>query len=65
MAVLGQGDVTVLNDRGEVTERVKTAGASPTNVAFGPSGSGTLYCTENGGRIEVFDVNVDGLPLHG
>ena len=57
VAVVGQQDVTVLH-------RIPLAGPAPTNVAFGPAGSGKLYVTEQGvGNLEVHEVGTDGLPL--
>jgi len=65
VTVVGQGDVTVLGPDGGVVDRIRTRGALPSNVAFGPSGSRRLYVTEDEfGAMEVFDVGVDGLPLH-
>lgn len=65
VAVLSQGDVTVLDRDGSVARRVKTQGTLPTNVAFGPPGQGRLFVTEIAlGQIEILDVGVDGLALH-
>lgn len=65
VAVLGQGDVTVVDRDGGVVERHETAGSLPTNVAFGPPGSRRIHVTEDvHGRIELFDVGADGAPLH-
>ena len=64
-AVFGQGDMTVLGPDGGVVERLEVAGSAPTNVAFGRPGEGRLYVVEDEhGRMEVYDVGVDGLPLH-
>jgi gluconolactonase len=64
-AVFGQGDVTVLDTEGQLVRRIETAGAFPTNVAFGPDGEKKIYVTENEfGQIEVFDVETAGLPLY-
>ena len=66
VAVLGQGDVTVLSPDGEVVERLPLEGKLPTNVAFGPPGTKRIYVTEQDvGRMEVLEVDTDGLPLHG
>ncbi|MBN1400588.1 MAG: SMP-30/gluconolactonase/LRE family protein [Anaerolineae bacterium] len=63
VAVVGQGDVTVLSPHGEVVRRLRTGGGFPTNLAFGPAGSGRLYVTEiEQGVLEVHDVGVDGVP---
>lgn len=65
VAVIIQGDVTVLDQDGSVVERIKTDGNFPTNVCFGPPGSKKIYVTEDEkGTIEVFDVDTDGLPLY-
>ena len=64
VAVVGQQDVTVLGPEGEVVRRIALEGPNPTNVAFGPAGSGKLYVTEQGvGHLEVHEVDTDGLPL--
>lgn len=65
VTVSRQGDVAIMNNKGEVTRRIQLHGPSPTNVAFGPSGSGRIYVTEQGiGYLEAHDVGKDGLPLH-
>ena len=64
VAVFGQGDVTVLGKKGEVVERIPTAGKLPTNVAFALPGRKRIHVTEyEFGQMEVFDVPADGLPL--
>jgi len=64
VATLGHGDITVLDQNGVIIERIKAAGRLTTNLAFGPKGSKKIYVTEvEFGRIEVFDVGVDGLSL--
>jgi gluconolactonase len=64
VAVVGQQDVTVLGPDGKAVNRIPLAGPAPTNVAFGPKGSGKLYVTEQGvGNLEVHEVDTDGLPL--
>jgi gluconolactonase len=64
VAVLGQGDVTVIDRAGRVLERYKTAGSLPTNVAFGRRGSRRIYVTEDvHGQIEIFEALADGLPV--
>ena len=65
VAVVWQGDVTVLGPDGQTIRRIQTAGLGPTNVAFGPPGSNNIYVTDQGdGRFEMFDVHTDGLPLY-
>lgn len=64
VAVVGQQDITVLGPDGKVVRRIELQGPAPTNVAFGPAGSGKLYVTEQGvGHLEVHEVDTDGLPL--
>jgi gluconolactonase len=64
VAVFGQGDVTVLGTKGEVLERIPTAGKLPTNVAFALPGSKRIHVTEyEFGQLETFNVATDGLPL--
>ena len=64
VAVFGQKDVTVLGSRGEVVERIPTAGKLPTNVAFALSGQKMLHITEyEFGQMEVANVPNGGLPL--
>jgi gluconolactonase len=63
-AVVGQGDVTVVDMNGDVVERIPVGGDQPTNVAFGPAGSGDIYVTvKDAGTLERHQVGVDGLPL--
>jgi gluconolactonase len=65
VTVFGQGDVTVLGPDGAVVKRLKTEGSSPTNLAFGPTGSQKIYATETEfGTLEVLEAGTDGLPLH-
>lgn len=64
-AVVGQGDVTVIDTNGSVVERIPVGGVQPTNVAFGPRGSGDIFVTvKDAGTLERHHVGVDGLPLH-
>jgi len=63
VTVYGQGDVTVLGREGQVLERIKTAGARPTNLVFRQS-EPRIYVTEvEHGALEVHDVGTAGLPL--
>ena len=63
-AVVGQGDVTVVDTTGNIVERFPVGGKQPTNVAFGPRGSGDIYVTiKDAGTLERHHVGVDGLPL--
>ncbi len=64
-AVVGQGDVTVLDSNGAVINRIQLAGLRPTNVAFGPDGEHKIYVTEQGvGHFEVHDVDTAGQALY-
>ena len=64
VAVYGQGDVTVLDPRGEVVRRIETPGRQTTNACFGFGDSEDLYVTEyEHGHVERFDVGVRGFPL--
>ena len=60
-----QGDVAVMNQDGDVVDRIVLHGPSPTNLAFGPGGRRQIYVTEQGvGQFEVHDVPTAGMPLH-
>ena len=64
-AVVGQGDVTVVDTDGLVVNRIIVGGEQPTNVAFGRRNSGDLYVTvKDAGTLERCQVGVTGLPLH-
>ncbi|MBW1695288.1 MAG: SMP-30/gluconolactonase/LRE family protein [Deltaproteobacteria bacterium] len=64
VAVVWQGDVTVIDPDGKTIRRIPLAGKGPTNVAFGPPGSKKIYVTEQSvGQFEVHDVGADGMPL--
>lgn len=64
-AVVGQGDVTVVDTDGLVVNRIIVGGEQPTNVAFGRRNSGDLYVTvKDAGTLERCQVGVSGLPLH-
>jgi gluconolactonase len=66
VTVFAQGDVTILDAGGKVSDRIKTNGALPTNLAFGLPGDKRIYVTEDEhGTLEVFDVGVDGFKLYG
>jgi gluconolactonase len=65
VCVWGQGHVAVLDQQGNVIQRIGTAGLGPTNVAFGPAGEKRIYVTEDEfGNLEAFDVPTGGLPLY-
>ena len=60
-----QGDVAVMNQDGDVVDRIVLDGPSPTNLSFGPVGQHKIYVTEQGvGQFEVHDVPTAGMPLH-
>lgn len=64
VTVSRQGDVAVLDSEGEVINRILLDGPSPTNIAFGPRGTHTIFVTEQGiGQFEKHHVTCDGLPL--
>ena len=63
-SVVGQGDVTVIDRDGNVTERIAVGGKMPTNVAFGRQETGDIYVTvKDAGTLEKYHVGIDGLPL--
>ena len=63
VAVLGQGDVTVVEPSGAIAWRMTTQGSLPTNVAFGAPGERRLYVTEiEFGRVERLIVDTDVAP---
>lgn len=64
VAVFGQGHVAEVSPSGTVVRRIWTAGALPTNLAFGRPGERCIYVTEDEyGAVETFATGVDGLPL--
>jgi gluconolactonase len=64
-AIFGQAAIVVLDPDGKIERIITTAGKYPTNVAFGPAGSKTIYVTEcEHGTLEVFDSPQDGLALN-
>jgi gluconolactonase len=64
-AVFGEGNVAVIGPDGRVEQRIKTEGANPTNVAFGPDGEHRLYVSEHQlGQIEVYEAETSALPLY-
>jgi gluconolactonase len=65
VAVFGQGDVTVLDPSGEVSERFPVGGQWPTNLVFGPDGEQRIYVTEaETGTVRIQNVGTDGHPLN-
>jgi gluconolactonase len=65
VAVLRQGDVTVLGQDGSVRQRRKVAGYFPTNLAFAPGGDERLLVTEvSQSQLLMYKAAVGGLPLY-
>lgn len=65
VAVLVQGDITILNPEGEVAERIKLEGDLPTNVAFDINDQKTLLVTE-ASKNQLLKIITDrgGAPLY-
>lgn len=64
-SVYGEATVAVIDPTGAIISRLKTDGTAPTNVAFGANGERQLYVSDHQkGRIEVFDVDAEALPLN-
>ena len=64
-AVLGQGNVAVVDRDGLLVNRMSVGGQQPTNVAFGSRDSGDLYVTvKDAGTLERYQIGIMGLPLH-
>jgi len=62
--VFGQGDVTILGRDGAIEDRIVLLGKAPTNIAFGPRGTRTIYVVEDElGQMETYSVPTDGLDL--
>ncbi len=60
------GDVLIINNKGEVIERVPVGGSRPTNVAFGGPDRKILFVTEaETGSVYRFNTDYQGLPLYG
>jgi gluconolactonase len=65
VAVWGEGEVIVLDPNGKVSERIKTEGQLPSNLAFGINGEHAIYVTEQErGTVERFAVPTSGAPVH-
>ena len=65
IAVLIQGDITVLDRFGNVRERIKTDGSLPTNLAFDRTGSKRFLVTEaENNQLLLIDAPHEGLPLY-
>jgi gluconolactonase len=65
VAVFGQGDVTVLNPRGKVAQRLRTRGRFPSNLVFARDGQRQIYVTEGEtGTVQRIAVATAGYRLH-
>jgi gluconolactonase len=65
VAVLRQGDITVLDPSGLVIRRLDIPGDFPTNVAFGSPRSRNLLVTEgSGSQLLVLEDLAEGLALY-
>ena len=65
VAVLIQGDITVIDPFGNVKERIKTEGVLPTNLAFDQPGSKRILVTEaEKNHLFFIETDQEGLPLH-
>jgi gluconolactonase len=64
VAVLTQGDITVLSHGGDVARRLSIDGAFPTNVAFAGPGERRIVVTEGSkNRLLMIEAPAEGLPL--
>jgi len=64
-AVFGQGNITVLSPSGEVTDRLKTNGTMPTNIAFFEHGIDGAAVTDLGrNELEELQLNCNGRALY-
>ncbi|MCK4517007.1 MAG: SMP-30/gluconolactonase/LRE family protein [Spirochaetaceae bacterium] len=65
VAVLAQGDITVLNSDGAVRERLDIEGTFPTNLAFAGPGEQRLLVTEGSrNQLLLIEIAAEGLPLN-
>ena len=62
-SVYGQQNVTVLDSRGNVAERVQLDGPCPTNLCFARSGTKILVTEVSKGQVEWLDVPCAGAAL--
>lgn len=63
-AVFGEANVTVLDERGRVAERLSTRGSHPTNCAFANDDMTLLVTEAARGRVEALAVGCGGARLH-
>ena len=65
VAVLVQGDITVLDTDGSVARRIALNAQTPTNVAFDVSGKKQMLVTEASRNVLILiDTEQRGLPLY-
>lgn len=65
VTVWGQGEVIVLSPAGEWIQRLPTAGARPTNVAFHPARAEVVVTEVETGTLQQLPALAPGLPLPG
>ena len=65
VTVWGQGEVIVLSPEGEWIQRLPTAGARPTNVAFHPDRAEIVVTEVETGTLQRLPALALGLPLPG
>jgi gluconolactonase len=65
VAVIEQGDITVLDPMGRVSGRIALPGSTPTNLAFDVTGKKRMLITEaSRGELLLMDTPEYGLPLY-
>jgi gluconolactonase len=65
VAVLIQGDITVLDPSGKVKKRIPLEGNLPTNLAFDRNGKPFMLVTEaSRGELLLIETEYPGLPLY-
>lgn len=65
VAVLTQGDITVLKPDGSINKRLEIDGTFPTNVAFAKQGDHKILVTEGSkNRLLLLEVPATGLTLY-
>lgn len=65
VAVLVEGNITVLDPNGAVKERIPVEGTMPTNLAFNRSGQRKIMVTEaSNNRLLLIDTEFEGLPIY-
>ena len=63
-AVFGQGDITVLDGSGAVSDRIKTNGMRPTNIAFRTHRHAAVVTDLGQCELEELPMACKGLELH-